>query len=349
MPVQNISLHLSSAVIPHWTTGDVEDSLKCSRPCHVTKLRLRVAWGIENGIFIKLTILHFATSQLWNCVQLLTAMLQWSSGQILFLIMLTETRASRAEKIFQCIWKIFVSAGLFDTESGAQEAAFMRAVTAVNDDRSILTRSLVSAERQRWGSIRHVSDVWRCCCRRYPSDDSFKASKSLCDLILPGVAGVFGPVTPATADLVEALSSTFHVPFMQYNFEYIKSRSDFSINVHPHPRLLGTDQIIPLKRFIYLLTLLAKILDLEIIFLIRFSRESFCRFRKRRWLEIIYSFVRNRGWTCQNSRTFKTSPNICGHQDNPPPADARHRRLQTPAQGDKEVWRNPNRAGLRLW
>merc|ERR1719150_1450363 len=98
----------------------------------------------------------------------------------------------------------------------------MRAVTAVNDDRSILTRSLVSAERQR-----------------YPSDDSFKASKSLCDLILPGVAGVFGPVTPATADLVEALSSTFHVPFMQYNFEYIKSRSDFSINVHPHPRLLG--------------------------------------------------------------------------------------------------------------
>merc|ERR1719412_2287737 len=98
----------------------------------------------------------------------------------------------------------------------------MRAVTAVNDDRSILTRSLVSAERQR-----------------YPSDDSFKASKSLCDLILPGVAGGFGPVTPATADLVEALSSTFHVPFMQYNFEYIKSRSDFSINVHPHPRLLG--------------------------------------------------------------------------------------------------------------
>merc|ERR1719410_2589432 len=113
-------------------------------------------------------------------------------------------------------------AGLFDTESGAQEAAFMRAVTAVNDDRSILTRSLVSAERQR-----------------YPSDDSFKASKSLCDLILPGVAGVFGPVTPATADLVEALSSTFHVPFMQFNFDYIKSRSDFSINVHPHPRLLG--------------------------------------------------------------------------------------------------------------
>merc|ERR1719410_2684181 len=113
-------------------------------------------------------------------------------------------------------------AGLFDTESGAQEAAFMRAVTAVNDDRSILTRSLVSAERQR-----------------YPSDDSFKASKSLCDLILPGVAGVFGPVTPATADLVEALSSTFHVPFMQFNFDYIKTRPEFSINVHPHPKLLG--------------------------------------------------------------------------------------------------------------
>jgi len=113
-------------------------------------------------------------------------------------------------------------AGLFDTSSGAQESAFRRAVTAVNDDRSILTKSLVVAE-----------------VGRYPSDDSFKASKTLCDLIQPGVAGVFGPITPATASHVEATSNVLHVPFMQYNFDYIKSRPDFSINVHPHPRLLG--------------------------------------------------------------------------------------------------------------
>jgi len=113
-------------------------------------------------------------------------------------------------------------AGLFDTTSGAQEAAFLRGVTAVNDDRSTLTKSLVS------------EDVGR-----YPSDDSFKGSKSLCDLISPGVAAMFGPTTSATASHVEATASQLHVPFMQYNFDYIKARSDFSINVHPHPRLLG--------------------------------------------------------------------------------------------------------------
>ena len=42
------------------------------------------------------------------------------------------------------------SAGLFDTSSGAQESAFRRAVTAVNDDRSILTKSLVVAEVGRY-------------------------------------------------------------------------------------------------------------------------------------------------------------------------------------------------------
>merc|ERR1719244_1132747 len=99
-------------------------------------------------------------------------------------------------------------AGLFDTTSGAEEAAFLRAVTAVNVG-------------------------------RYPSDDSFKGSKSLCDLITPGVAAMFGPTTSATSSHVEAVASQLHVPFMQFNFDYIKERSDFSINVHPHPRLLG--------------------------------------------------------------------------------------------------------------
>jgi len=59
-------------------------------------------------------------------------------------------------------------AGLFDTNSASQEASFLRAITAVNDDRTILTKSLVSA------------DVGR-----YPADDSFKASKKLCELIQP--------------------------------------------------------------------------------------------------------------------------------------------------------------------
>ena len=152
-------------------------------------------------------------------------------------------------KKFRLLYFRFLSfsAGLFDTSSGAQESAFRRAVTAVNDDRSILTKSLVVAEVGRYKNyilkmmMNQLKKIEYVFIFRYPSDDSFKASKTLCDLIQPGVAGVFGPITPATASHVEATSNVLHVPFMQYNFDYIKSRPDFSINVHPHPRLLGKD------------------------------------------------------------------------------------------------------------
>jgi len=113
-------------------------------------------------------------------------------------------------------------AGLFDSKSASQEAAFLRAVNAVNDDRSILTKSLVSA------------DVGR-----YPADDSFKASKKLCEIIQPGVSAVFGPTTEAVSYHVQALTDTLHVPFMQSKYDYIFKRADFSISVHPHPSLLG--------------------------------------------------------------------------------------------------------------
>jgi len=113
-------------------------------------------------------------------------------------------------------------AGLFDTNSASQEASFLRAITAVNDDRTILTKSLVSA------------DVGR-----YPADDSFKASKKLCELILPGVSAFFGPTTESSSYHVQALSDTLHVPFMQTKYEYVLKRADFSISVQPHPSLLG--------------------------------------------------------------------------------------------------------------
>eukprot|EP00092_Neocalanus_flemingeri_P003937 GFUD01004238.1.p1 GENE.GFUD01004238.1~~GFUD01004238.1.p1 ORF type:complete len:922 (+),score=208.49 GFUD01004238.1:310-3075(+) len=113
-------------------------------------------------------------------------------------------------------------AGLFDTNSASQEASFLRAVDAVNDDRTILTKSLVSA------------DVGR-----YPADDSFKASKKLCEIIQPGVSAVFGPTTEAACHHVQALSDTLHVPFMQSKYAYIFKRADFSISVHPHPSLLS--------------------------------------------------------------------------------------------------------------
>ena len=69
-----------------------------------------------------------------------------------------------------------VPAGIFDQESEAQKATFVRAVEAVNDDRTILTKSLVTTD---------IND--------YPHDDSFKASKKLCEMVQSEVAGIFGP------------------------------------------------------------------------------------------------------------------------------------------------------------
>ena len=69
-----------------------------------------------------------------------------------------------------------VPAGIFDQESEAQKATFLRSVEAVNDDRTILTKSLVTTD---------IND--------YPNDDSFKASKKLCEMVQSEVAGIFGP------------------------------------------------------------------------------------------------------------------------------------------------------------
>ena len=126
--------------------------------------------------------------------------------------------ANQVKSLKLCLF----SAGLFDTNSASQEASFLRAITAVNDDRTILTKSLVSA------------DVGR-----YPADDSFKASKKLCELIQPGVSAFFGPITESSSYHVQALSDTLHVPFMQTKYEYALKRADFSISVQPHPSLLG--------------------------------------------------------------------------------------------------------------
>ena len=37
----------------------------------------------------------------------------------------------------------------------------------------------------------------------YPADDSFKASKKICELILPGVAAIFGPVSATSSNHVQ--------------------------------------------------------------------------------------------------------------------------------------------------
>jgi len=113
-------------------------------------------------------------------------------------------------------------AALFDDHSGPEEAAFQRAVDMVNDDRTILTRSLVTMD-----------------IARYPQDDSFKASKKLCELVRPGISAIFGPTAPFSSNHVQSVSEALHMPFMETRWDYDFKRSDYSISVHPHPSVLG--------------------------------------------------------------------------------------------------------------
>jgi len=113
-------------------------------------------------------------------------------------------------------------AGLFDYSSSTTEAAFLRAVRAVNDDRNILTKSIV------------LTDVGK-----YPADDSFKASKRLCQMLRPGVGAIFGPSTESTSEHVQSVSKRLHIPFIESKWDFSHSSPDFTVNIHPSPQLLS--------------------------------------------------------------------------------------------------------------
>ena len=92
----------------------------------------------------------------------------------------------------------------------------------VNWDRTVLATSLLSPSI---GTL--------------PPGDSFKASKKVCELVAPGVAAIFGPVSTVTANHIQSVSEALNVPHMETRWDYNFKRSDFSINLHPHPATLG--------------------------------------------------------------------------------------------------------------
>ena len=106
----------------------------------------------------------------------------------------------------------FISAALFDEQSGSEEAAFQRGIDLVNDDRTTLSRSRVFMDAAT-----------------YPQDDSFKASKKLCDLVKPGVAAIFGPTSAFASNHVQSVSEALHLPFMETRWNYNFKRSSYSI------------------------------------------------------------------------------------------------------------------------
>ena len=63
----------------------------------------------------------------------------------------------------------------------------------------------------------------------YPQDDSFKASKKLCDLVRPGIAAIFGPTSAFASNHVQSVSEALHLPFMETRWNYNFKRSSYSI------------------------------------------------------------------------------------------------------------------------
>ncbi|XP_059083828.1 glutamate receptor ionotropic, kainate 2-like isoform X2 [Tigriopus californicus] len=112
---------------------------------------------------------------------------------------------------------------LFDgTEVTPLEAAFIHGINMVNDDRSILIRSRLTSAIDK-----------------VPQSDSFKASKKVCQMATSGLAAIFGPSVPSTANHIQSISDTFHIPHIETRWDYSFDRGDYAINIHPHPSSLS--------------------------------------------------------------------------------------------------------------
>ena len=54
-----------------------------------------------------------------------------------------------------------------------------------------------------------------------------------------GLVAVFGPQADATANHIQSISDTFHIPHVESRWHYSSDSKPLSINVRPHPSVLG--------------------------------------------------------------------------------------------------------------
>ncbi|CAL8109951.1 unnamed protein product [Orchesella dallaii] len=111
--------------------------------------------------------------------------------------------------------------GLFDIEDRYEEIAYRHAVQRV-DSEQILNNTRLSAH-------------WE----RLPMGDSFHASKKVCQLLQEGIAVVFGPQSPQTANLVQSVCDALEVPHVETNWDFRSNRGNYMINLFPHPSNLS--------------------------------------------------------------------------------------------------------------
>jgi len=112
--------------------------------------------------------------------------------------------------------------GIFDPHDLRQEVAFRSAVNQVNKDADVL------------GQYKLVAFV-----ESLPADDSFHASRRVCELLRDGMAGIFGPQSENTANHVQSISDAMEVPHIETRWNYKLNRDEYSVNLYPHPTSLS--------------------------------------------------------------------------------------------------------------
>ncbi|KAK9686998.1 Receptor family ligand binding region [Popillia japonica] len=117
--------------------------------------------------------------------------------------------------------------GLFHPADDRQELAFRYAVEKINNDRTILPRSKLSAQIERMSP-----------------QDSFHASKKVCHLLRSGVAAIFGPQSAHTASHVQSICDTMEIPHLETRWDYRLRRESCLVNLYPHPTTLSKDYVV---------------------------------------------------------------------------------------------------------
>lgn len=70
-------------------------------------------------------------------------------------------------------------------------------------------------------------------------DDSFRATKKVCNLLSMGVAGIFGPLSDVTSMHVQSICDALDVPHVETRWDFQLQRDDLSINLFPRPAVLA--------------------------------------------------------------------------------------------------------------
>ncbi|KAL4716150.1 hypothetical protein ACJJTC_013927 [Scirpophaga incertulas] len=112
--------------------------------------------------------------------------------------------------------------GLFHPENDKQEVVFRYAVERINADRAILPRSKLLAQVET--ILPH---------------DTFHASKKVCQLLMNGVAAIFGPQSTPAAAHVQSICDTMELPHLETRWDYQTRRESCVVNLYPHPDALS--------------------------------------------------------------------------------------------------------------